>query len=112
MFRLYTVDSPRRGLACIDHDRLRESIVRTLSVALNEELRKTETTFENFARDKFIIGDKVSVKEEITRYNELLGVDHFIIEHEVSLEPIGQELLDAAWPSQGGQRCFKWCLDI
>jgi alkanesulfonate monooxygenase SsuD/methylene tetrahydromethanopterin reductase-like flavin-dependent oxidoreductase (luciferase family) len=41
--------------------------------------RRAETTFEAFARDKFIIGDKVSVKEEIARYHELLGVDHFIM---------------------------------
>ena len=41
--------------------------------------RRTETTFEEFARDKFIIGDKVSVKEEIARYREILGVDHFIM---------------------------------
>ena len=41
--------------------------------------RKTETSFEEFACDKFIIGDKVSVKEEIARYHELLGVDHFIM---------------------------------
>jgi len=36
-------------------------------------------SFEEFARDRFIIGDKVSVKEEIARYRELLGVDHFIV---------------------------------
>ncbi len=41
--------------------------------------RRVESTFEEFARDKFIIGDKVSVKEEIARYRELLGVDHFIM---------------------------------
>jgi alkanesulfonate monooxygenase SsuD/methylene tetrahydromethanopterin reductase-like flavin-dependent oxidoreductase (luciferase family) len=35
--------------------------------------------FKEFARDRFIIGDKVSVKEEIARYRELLGVDHFIL---------------------------------
>jgi alkanesulfonate monooxygenase SsuD/methylene tetrahydromethanopterin reductase-like flavin-dependent oxidoreductase (luciferase family) len=35
--------------------------------------------FAAFARDRFIIGDKVSVKEEIARYRELLGVDHFIM---------------------------------
>lgn len=35
--------------------------------------------FADFARDRFIIGDKVSVKEEIARYRELLGVDHFIM---------------------------------
>lgn len=36
-------------------------------------------SFEDFARDRFIIGDEVSVKEEIARYRELLGVDHFIM---------------------------------
>ena len=36
-------------------------------------------SFEEMARDRFIIGDKVSVKEEIARYRELLGVDHFIM---------------------------------
>ena len=42
--------------------------------------QRTETTpFEDFARDRFIIGDKVSVGEEIARYRELLGVDHFIM---------------------------------
>ncbi|HZU88067.1 MAG TPA: LLM class flavin-dependent oxidoreductase [Stellaceae bacterium] len=36
-------------------------------------------SFADFARDRFIIGDSVSVKEEIVRYRELLGVDHFIM---------------------------------
>src|SRR5437660_5066841 len=40
---------------------------------------RTSSSFEEFARDRFIIGDKVSVKEEIARYRELLGVDHFIM---------------------------------
>ena len=40
---------------------------------------RTAVPFEEFARDRFIIGDKVSVKEEIARYRELLGVDHFIM---------------------------------
>lgn len=35
--------------------------------------------FEQFVRDRFLIGDKVSVKEEIARYHEALGVDHFIM---------------------------------
>ena len=39
----------------------------------------TQGSFEEFARDRFIIGDKASVKEEIARYRELLGVDHFIM---------------------------------
>ena len=36
-------------------------------------------SFEDFARDRFIIDDEVSVKEEVARYRELLGVDHFIM---------------------------------
>jgi alkanesulfonate monooxygenase SsuD/methylene tetrahydromethanopterin reductase-like flavin-dependent oxidoreductase (luciferase family) len=40
---------------------------------------RRSTSFEEFARDRFIIGDKASVKEEIARYRELLGVDHFIL---------------------------------
>jgi alkanesulfonate monooxygenase SsuD/methylene tetrahydromethanopterin reductase-like flavin-dependent oxidoreductase (luciferase family) len=36
-------------------------------------------TFEEMARDRFIIGDKVSVKEEIARWHETLGVNHFIM---------------------------------
>ncbi|MGE5269144.1 MAG: LLM class flavin-dependent oxidoreductase [Thiohalocapsa sp.] len=40
---------------------------------------RTGASFEEFARDRFIIGDAVAVKEEIARYRELLGVDHFIM---------------------------------
>ena len=36
-------------------------------------------SFENFCKDRFIIGDKVSVKEEVAKYTELLGVNHFIM---------------------------------
>jgi alkanesulfonate monooxygenase SsuD/methylene tetrahydromethanopterin reductase-like flavin-dependent oxidoreductase (luciferase family) len=36
-------------------------------------------TFEEMARDRFIIGDKISVKEEIARWQERLGVNHFIM---------------------------------
>lgn len=35
--------------------------------------------FEDFVKDRFIIGDKAYVKDEIQRYNELLGVNHFIM---------------------------------
>jgi alkanesulfonate monooxygenase SsuD/methylene tetrahydromethanopterin reductase-like flavin-dependent oxidoreductase (luciferase family) len=41
--------------------------------------RKAEKTFEDFAKDKFIIGDTSAVKEEIARYRDLLGVDHFVM---------------------------------
>ena len=35
--------------------------------------------FEELARDRFIIGDSVFVKEEIARYREALGIDHFMM---------------------------------
>jgi alkanesulfonate monooxygenase SsuD/methylene tetrahydromethanopterin reductase-like flavin-dependent oxidoreductase (luciferase family) len=35
--------------------------------------------FEAFIKDRFIIGDKAFVKDEIQRYNDLLGVNHFIM---------------------------------
>lgn len=35
--------------------------------------------FEDLARDRFIIGDAAFVKEEIARYRESLGVDHFMM---------------------------------
>jgi alkanesulfonate monooxygenase SsuD/methylene tetrahydromethanopterin reductase-like flavin-dependent oxidoreductase (luciferase family) len=35
--------------------------------------------FEQFIEDRFIIGDKAYVKEEIARYHDLLGVNHFIM---------------------------------
>jgi alkanesulfonate monooxygenase SsuD/methylene tetrahydromethanopterin reductase-like flavin-dependent oxidoreductase (luciferase family) len=54
--------------------------------------RTTEGSFEDFARDRFIIGDKVSVREEIARYRELLGVDHFIMRCQWPGLPQGQVL--------------------
>jgi alkanesulfonate monooxygenase SsuD/methylene tetrahydromethanopterin reductase-like flavin-dependent oxidoreductase (luciferase family) len=35
--------------------------------------------FDELVRDRFIIGDAVFVKEEIARYREALGVDHFMM---------------------------------
>jgi alkanesulfonate monooxygenase SsuD/methylene tetrahydromethanopterin reductase-like flavin-dependent oxidoreductase (luciferase family) len=35
--------------------------------------------FEEFVKDRFIIGDKAFVKDEIERYNDLLGVNHFLM---------------------------------
>lgn len=34
---------------------------------------------EELVRNRFIIGDKVFVKEEISRYREALGIDHFMM---------------------------------
>ena len=36
-------------------------------------------TFEEMAKDRFIIGDKVAVKEEIARWQERLGCNHFVM---------------------------------
>ena len=36
-------------------------------------------SFEELARDRFIIGDKVAVKEEIARWRETLQVNHFVM---------------------------------
>ncbi|HEU0155365.1 MAG TPA: LLM class flavin-dependent oxidoreductase [Stellaceae bacterium] len=44
-----------------------------------QDQQQAPKDFAEFARDRFIIGDKVSVKEEMARYRELLGVDHFIM---------------------------------
>src|SRR6266700_1084806 len=38
--------------------------------------RTTQGSFEDFARVRSIIADKVSVWEQIARHRELLGVDH------------------------------------
>ena len=58
---------------------------------------RTSASFDDFARDRFIIGDKASVAEEIARYREVLGVDHFIMRcqwpglpHERVLHSIGR----------------------
>ena len=53
---------------------------------------RTSASFEDFARDRFIIGDKASVKEEIARYREMLGVDHFIMRVQWPGLPQGQAL--------------------
>lgn len=38
-----------------------------------------DQSFEDFAKDRFIIGDKSYVAEEIQRYSETLGVNHFLM---------------------------------
>ncbi|MGH7152309.1 MAG: LLM class flavin-dependent oxidoreductase, partial [Acetobacteraceae bacterium] len=38
-----------------------------------------EMPFEDFVRDRFIIGDSAFVKEEVARYREVVGVDHAIM---------------------------------
>jgi alkanesulfonate monooxygenase SsuD/methylene tetrahydromethanopterin reductase-like flavin-dependent oxidoreductase (luciferase family) len=40
---------------------------------------RNKPPFEDYARNRFIIGDAVFVKEEIARYREALGIDHFMM---------------------------------
>jgi alkanesulfonate monooxygenase SsuD/methylene tetrahydromethanopterin reductase-like flavin-dependent oxidoreductase (luciferase family) len=40
---------------------------------------KEKPQFAEYARDRFIIGDAAFVKEEVARYREALGVDHFMM---------------------------------
>jgi alkanesulfonate monooxygenase SsuD/methylene tetrahydromethanopterin reductase-like flavin-dependent oxidoreductase (luciferase family) len=35
--------------------------------------------FEEFVKDRFIIGDKAFVQDEVQRYRDLLGVNHFLM---------------------------------
>lgn len=46
---------------------------------LSDDAELFNQPFEAFVKDRFIIGDKASVKDEIQRYRELLGVNHFIM---------------------------------
>jgi len=39
----------------------------------------TQLPFEEFVRDRFIIGDAVFVKEEVARYREAVGANHFVM---------------------------------
>ena len=45
----------------------------------SEGAESFDQPFENFVRDRFIIGDREWVKDEVQRYNETLGVNHFIM---------------------------------
>ena len=52
------------------------------SWGLDSQSKDAETfqqPFADFVRDRFIIGDKAFVADEIARYHELLGVNHFIM---------------------------------
>ncbi len=63
------------------HEECRESLQYKYAAyaAWGFEGRKIDANFEDYGRDKFIIGDKVKVKEEIARYNEILGTNHFVM---------------------------------
>jgi alkanesulfonate monooxygenase SsuD/methylene tetrahydromethanopterin reductase-like flavin-dependent oxidoreductase (luciferase family) len=40
---------------------------------------RQKTAFEDLVRDRFIVGDAMYVKEEVARYREAIGVDHFMM---------------------------------
>ena len=52
--------------------------IRYLCV-LGHGCRGEKPPFEDYARDRFIIGDAAFVQEEVARYRETLGVDHFMM---------------------------------
>lgn len=45
----------------------------------SKDAESFEQPFEDFVKDRFIVGDKAFVKDEIQRYRALLGVNHFIM---------------------------------
>ena len=47
--------------------------------AQSRDSESFEQPFEEFAKDRFIIGDAAFVKDEIARYRDLLGVNHFLM---------------------------------
>ena len=52
------------------------------SWGLDSQSKGAETfqqPFEEFSKDRFIIGDKAFVRDEVQRYRELLGVNHFLM---------------------------------
>lgn len=62
----------------------------------SKDSQSFEQPFEEFVKDRFIIGDKEQVKDEVHRYHETLGVNHFImrvqwpgLEHSKVMRTIG-----------------------
>lgn len=45
----------------------------------SKDAKSFDQPFEDFVKDRFIIGDKAQVKDEIQRYHETLGVNHFVM---------------------------------
>ena len=64
----------RLAKTLVDLGRTYGEETRDGSVRVSLRLTQTE-----LARDRFIIGDATFVKEEIARYREALGIDHFMM---------------------------------
>ena len=63
-------------------DECREGLARKYGIYNSLGLNSSEgasSSLEEFAKDRFFIGDKESVKDQILRYNEELGINHFIM---------------------------------
>ncbi len=43
------------------------------------EADRFDQPFEDLVRDRFLIGDKTYIQEELLRYKELIGVNHFVM---------------------------------
>ena len=63
-------------------DECRDGLNRKYGIYNSMGLNSSEgasTSIEEFAQDRFFVGDKEAIKDEILRYNEGLGVNHFIM---------------------------------
>lgn len=62
---------------CIEHLKFKYATYATWGQRVQQG-KPAADAFEEFARGRFIIGDSSFVKEEIIRYREAFGVNHFI----------------------------------
>jgi alkanesulfonate monooxygenase SsuD/methylene tetrahydromethanopterin reductase-like flavin-dependent oxidoreductase (luciferase family) len=79
-------------------DECRDGLARKYGIYNSLGLNSSEDaafSLEEFAKDRFFIGDKAYVKDQIVRYYEELGVDHFIMrmqwpghDHETTMQAI------------------------
>ena len=63
-------------------DECRDGLTRKYGLYNSLGLNSSEDakfSVEDFARDRFFVGDKEAVKDEILRYYEELGINHFIL---------------------------------
>jgi alkanesulfonate monooxygenase SsuD/methylene tetrahydromethanopterin reductase-like flavin-dependent oxidoreductase (luciferase family) len=80
-------------------DECREGLARKYGIYNSLGLNSSEgasASIEEFAKDRFFIGDKEAVKDQILRYNEELGINHFIMR--------------VQWPGHDHETTMK-CLD-
>ena len=81
-------------------DECRDGLTRKYGIYNSLGLNSSEgasASIEEFAKDRFFIGDKEAVKDQILRYNEELGINHFIMrvqwpghDHETTMKCLGR----------------------